>query len=334
MKYPIFILLLCLHNVVCSSADDDLNKASNERKKLDALLLSVQPDVANRTFSIDVEREIVRGAQIHSALLANDQEKVKEFMPRQGAVRSFVWWLYALGQTSFSEGTFLMSDTDDFAILSYLKDCPGVYERISTHFKGEGELHQWGYDINDLPTKTIKRTILFGKAGRDAADNNLIFIKPETWGTASWGHFIMHALQVPLCVARKVPYLQYLAGTDEDEGYQKERIPQKIWCDFVYILDQLSKSESLEASTIKKEAAARGIAYMVHALQKIDPKNNELKVKVDAFISQLEEVYDNLDKRFGNEVVICNKKSALISSEVAEKAFKEIVRNRVLEVCV
>ncbi len=330
MKYTICILLLCLHNVAAGSADDE----SKERKQLHGILSFVQPDIANRALSIDVDREIVRGAQIHCALLANDQEKIKEFMPKQNAVRSLIWWLYALGQTSFSEGTFLMSDTDDFSILSYLKSSPGVYERISTHFKSEGEPHQWGYDIDDLPTKTIKRTILFGKAGRDAADNNLIFIKPETWGTSSWAHFIMHALQMPICVARKVPYLQYLAGTDDDKGYQKERIPQKIWYEFVFLLDQLNKTESLDAPIIKKEAAARGIAYMVHTLQQIDPKNNELQAKIDAFISQLENVYDNLDKRFGNEVVICNKKSALISTKVAEKVFKEIVKKRVLEVCV
>jgi hypothetical protein len=307
----------------------------------DSLVIEkLDPDVERPLIVVDVYKEIATGAQIHKILSSGEDDQIAKFKENYPeSVRSFIWWAYAKGQKKFSEGTFVVQDTPTFSILTFLKNCPGVYERYSTHFKHHAEKEpQFGFDIADLPTQTTKRTILFGKAGKDIKKQaDLIFIKPESWGTATWGHWIMHSLQLPLCVARKVPYLQYLAGTDDDPGYQKERIPNDVWYEFIDIITQIQTIEKekleIENEDFIAQAYQRGIAYMVDILNGLVVSDQEVALKVTGFIKKLNERFDHTDKRYGNEVVITLDEIQDVCPEVIEKLAQEHLRRYPVKIC-
>ncbi|MEX0848726.1 MAG: hypothetical protein WD055_00680 [Candidatus Dependentiae bacterium] len=314
---------------------------SNALLCADPLAIQVlDSDAERQLMMIDVRKEIASGAQIHQALSSGKDSQIVQFQDNYPeSIRSFVWWVYAKGQKKFSEGTFVVQDTPTFSILTFLKSCPGVYERCSTHFKYNVEKEpQFGFDIADLPTQTTKRTILFGKAGKDIKKQaDLIFIKPESWGTATWGHWIMHSLQLPLCVARKVPYLQYLAGTDDDPGYQKERIPNDVWYEFIDLIAQI-QSVVAEEHKVKGEdfianAYQRGIAYMISVLDDLVVLDQEVALKVSLFIKKLNERFDHTDKRYGNEVVIVLDEVQEICPEVIEKLAQEHLQRYPVKIC-
>lgn len=325
MRY--FILLFSFWHMLYGAADECAGQ-----KALKEILEAVKSDVADRSFAIDVPREILRGAQIHHALLQNDQDRLQTFAPTQNGIRAFIWWLYALGGKSFYEGTFVLPDTPEGAILSYLKNNPAVYERRSTHFAEVGALAQWGFDIADLPTKTTKRTILFGKAGEDADGNDLIFIKPETWGTATWPHYVMHAGSACVAYARKFRVLQFLTGSDDDEGYYKERIPKALADDFNVLMQKLEDSQGLSEDQ-KEQNHAKSISQMFAILQNIETKDAELSAEVRLLVEQLLATYDHITLRTGNEVIVLHEQMDDSMQQAAQILFKELIKKRVLGSC-
>lgn len=104
-----------------------------------------------------------------------------------------------------------------------------------------------------------------------------------------------------------------LLKTDDDPSYRKERVPADIIADYRDIITQLTQKGTIsaaESQSLLKEAVVLGIQHMYKHAQELQAQlkdldsEQELVSKINKFLNDLENDYDNLDIRFGREVIL------------------------------
>ena len=302
-----------------------------------AMLAAVKDDVSKHNPAIDdLEPAILTGCALHNALMKGHKDFVKVFKKTHDqhaqSARALLWFYYALGvhkKQSFSEGTFVVQDSEDYAIFAFLNGCSKAYKRPSTHFKTYSKFAkkqgldetQRGIDITGLPPCTYKRTVLFGQVD---SERHLIFIKPEKYGLSTWWDYAMHSVDCAASLGRKWYYLQFLLGSDDDAGNKKDRIPQKLKNDYSILVKKLEQQGLLStdhsSTLLQNQADAWGIQKMELHLAtykgKLIQKEHELLHKeVSDMYEVIHKKFDHISMRWGNEVHITKKTAEHISKE-------------------
>ncbi|BDC34922.1 hypothetical protein Noda2021_08800 [Candidatus Dependentiae bacterium Noda2021] len=192
---------------------------------------------------------------------------------------------------------------------------PFAYSRISSHYKDEQKkFRQYGidvrYDKNSAALALLpigKRHIVFGKI-EDAQNRNLIYIKPENYGIYSTYEKAMHGKEfVQAQSVKMLPKfknllredifntLQEYIGTDDDELFRKERVPQ----DFIVKFSEAIKpfcTTPQERKEYLTQAAKQGIKVSVSRKM---PKNI-----IEQLGREFDALYDYTDLRSGREVIL------------------------------
>lgn len=167
---------------------------------------------------------------------------------------------------------------------------PYAYRRSSSHFNDAG-LVQFGIDMRDtdnvtkdwLPGK--KRHLLFGKTGRLGP----IFIKFEDYGLVGTDWLGHAAKYVQKNVLPKGPG-------------KREHVPEEVTKRFKSLLTKVpeTRKKQLNANNAK---FIKDIYVTVQQLAK-DPRNATYYTDAQEFVKYLQNNFDNLDMRRGNEVII------------------------------
>ncbi len=260
-----------------------------------------------------LELQVEEGKELYKNITGENREAYTAALNEKqyfGQVVVFLKWLHAIAEVKgqqFEEGTFMIDDPDNH-VYAFLSGCPGAYDRRSSHlvdyFKLEDSSragYMKGIDVVGKATWTnpfghselseregYKRHLLFCDVG------GRLFVKPENWGTSVWDA-IPHGLEFIVAQARKTPALQPYVGTDDDEGYRKERIPGDILKRYLAILDS-NREKSI------KRAKAFGIQEIVRqliALKKLDRESSP----AGELLRDIKGKYPDLGV-FGNEVSI------------------------------
>lgn len=271
---------------------------------------------------------VLEGALVHydiskgyKELLENNENK--EDLNKKAA--NFVWFCFALAiskDQSFEEGTFLISDPN-LQLYKFLAEL-GQY-RKSSHFNSYAKVtrkeyavsSQMGLDLNNLPAG--KGTLLFGKINEDSKkpESDFMFIKPENYGV-NWFSFPLHAQEYLFAQLRKrLPTAINPLGTDDEEYYRKERIPADVanaYSNIIKEIEELSIEKNInfgiDFKENLKEAHGLGINFIYSQLPILLNLENlsenikdELKVLKD-LLESANLKYDNLELRFGREVIL------------------------------
>ncbi len=186
------------------------------------------------------------------------------------------------------------------ASIPWLAGNPFGYSRISSHYI-YSEPEQFGIDIrwnaNDnvcqdwLPEN--KTHILFGKD----------FIKLENHGMATVNDFAGHTGEWLYAQGRKG--LPSLFGSDDQEGYRKERVPAIELKEFAKLLKDLKVADK-EAQDYCANAKQHGIKDMYRiakALYSISDEHAQRTI-INPYLDRLKHTYDYLEQRQGNEVML------------------------------
>lgn len=178
---------------------------------------------------------------------AKELTEVERYLHTKGYQKYFakdiMWALYDIAaerKLYFTEGTFVLEDKN-LALFNYLTSIQETYLRSSSHFKKYNTRH-YGLDLAGLPCN--KRTILFGHL-----NGNLIFIKPENFGTKNISDTIEHGKEYIIAQARKIEFLRNLfnLASDQDPEFKKERIPANLIQRFSALIKKLEPDTQTQA---------------------------------------------------------------------------------------
>lgn len=251
---------------------------------------------------------ILKGVLFDDAIRNNNKEIIeiinKDF---NDSIVALIWFYYAIAiykNQPFKSGTFTIVDPN-FRIFDLLKENLKSYERISSHFKEYAKFInrpefkiQYGLDLGKTLPKS-KGTILFGKI---SDRKNLIFIKPEEFGTKKVGHIIRHGFGYAQSLLRKkipwladkakdyftkslIEYLESYVETDDDPKFRKERIPLDLLKDYLDILNDLEETKIYKNPNDIKYLINEGTAF---GIQKMHERTNEFETKIKSELLKLE----------------------------------------------
>ncbi|MCX5924798.1 MAG: hypothetical protein NT124_00665 [Candidatus Dependentiae bacterium] len=259
-------------------------------------------------------------------------------------LRAIIWSLFAIaaqkGQ-SFDEGTFVIEDQNNY-LYRWLATFPGAKQRLATHFQEYPGITYYGLNIKNLPHNHT--TLLCGSFTHNANNKQYVFIKPELHGVEEWGEWASHGVGLFQSKARKhIPGAQALFGSDDQEGWRKERVPSAISNLFGTIIKLANKGwahswlspashHKNNPATLIKNGKTGGIWKMREIVHAIDEKTipaqkkaefKDLKTRFEAECKK----YDHLDIRKGREVILTPKdfqvSPYVAASEAEEKEEKE-----------
>lgn len=382
MKFTRWLKALCISLLLCTSTFHPMEEFVNIEKlpihnlsQDFASLFTLLGKYAEKRNYGALEQDLILGAACNYALLNNDQafiQAISDPKVQPHAIRGLIWFYYLLGakkNQAFQEGTFTIIHPRAQSVLNFLnhfphkgliellqvklptlKSTPESYERISSHFKafmqetGKKEPH-FGLDIDQLPEG--KQTLLYGMVDKE---RNLIFIKPENFGTLDIVSLAIHGLDWFKSIAVKSPLKNYLGDwlpSDDDPKNRKERIPSALLKSYIDFINAIERTKLLKGvEEFEKEAAAYGIQKMQSNLnflvsvmltdfrKKARPENKQafgdLIDQGNAVLREIKQ-YDHLQYRFGREVILTKQEFAIITPADYEKlkayALKVIIPN-------
>lgn len=267
--------------------------------------------------------QILLGEKVYSDILKNNKEK--NVLSIDENVKNLIWFLFAMAiakNQGFEEGTFVIEDPE-FKIYDYLKDIS--LSRHSSHFKEHAKT-QMGIDVLGLPAE--KQTLLFGIANKD---KQLIFIKPENYGVYTWWDTIMHGVEFGHAQGRK--WLPATFGSDDQENWRKERVPKDAISKYKSLRQELLTANLIQPALEPKDININTIYIELKnwlaqnesegLVASVSEQNKSIIDKVQAFKKELEDKYDNLDIRYGREVILLQKSLENISN-LYENTIKEL----------
>ena len=272
-------------------------------------------DIDKRTEFVE---SVLRGAVINNEILNFDIDLMSS-ENKVSQVRDLINYYFALaiakGQ-SFHEGSFIISNSQAQKLFSFLVSIPEASQRPSSHFKELG-LKQYGLDVTSLLQD--KGHLLFA-----LIDDGSLFIKPENFGISGVYNFVMHGGELVVAQARKpwaqklIPLLGHIFGTDQQAGFRKERIPEDILKKYQTLLETLSIEDS---QTHIVNAQKYGIQSIYNKLCELcDLKASQINIEIiQEFKRSLEEKYDNLTCRFGEEVILTQDEFDIFTPEIIAK---------------
>lgn len=242
-----------------------------------------------------IEAYIGGGKQIYEQILDGRLATVPKNQAAHWA-GALTWYLMKQAhdqEEGFTNGSFILQDKDE-RIFKFLHGLSGTYNRISSHLKGRSDEQHRGIDVphgflpNGCEHLLFFRTTL---PNREEAT----FIKPEDHGTSLTNvrHLVCHGLGFVQSVAKK--QLPSVFGSDDSEGFRKERVPAATLAAFRVLIQNKSPEERTK---LMADAKLWGIGFMYTTIHKIAPNHD--------FIKKLEKQFPNgpLEKRTGREVMI------------------------------
>ncbi len=260
-----------------------------------------------------LKQRIIEGRELFDALMTGNAPLVKNSETYFDTLVSLAWGIYDRAvekDGGFYDGTIVILDPDG-RIFSFLHTyahrmwdnttyesryattkCHG-YPRHSTHFPEE-KITQWGIDMRAPSGKgleallpTGKRHILFGKLS-----SGRTFLKFEEYGLCVRdGSIVAHGLGYVRSIVRKV------TATNDGKYTRREDIPHwvsKLYRKFVH-------KAARHTVTIPKNP--HSIHEMYRTAQLVQDVSC-LKKRARKFIKELEEHFDHLHIRRGNEVIM------------------------------
>ncbi|CAF0941676.1 unnamed protein product [Didymodactylos carnosus] len=274
----------------------------------------------------NIFHNVLYGA-LFNYLLINKDDRIT-LLHGVKSIISLIWFYYAIAvnrDQTFVEGTFTVvskeeKDSDIDSLLAYLIRFGTA--RISSHFTALAKLlHQqrahYGLDMPELPAD--KKTILFGKINQMKSN---IFIKPENAGfdisksLKSWTklkELMKHSHEYILCRLRKraakmkdgrvKTYLVRNYGTDDEENYRKERVPNAVLKQYEKIIKKTASSKAVYNRQMK-EAEAYGIQKMYEDVEQLESSKFVSQSEVIQFLKTINDTYDYINYRFGREVIL------------------------------
>ena len=274
---------------------------------------------------------IFDGALLFYALTHNDalSNDIKVHMPlsvtegRVDQIRDIINYFFALAiykDQPFHEGTFMLhypKARNVFEFFHELKDAstPVGYQRRCSHLRGFNlEDQTFGVDVPRLPEN--KSTVLHILVNSDDRGYDSVFVKPENYGTKTFWDLFAHAGELFYTQAKKphvqaiVPVLRRLVGTDQEEGFRKERIPQRVVDLYEKALAILGKNED-EGKFLIGEAKKFGISFIAQQLEQLvsilRETHNPYYTQIETILKEATEGYDKVKLRIGQEVVLADE---------------------------
>ncbi len=226
-------------------------------------------------------------------------EEIKDKTKEEQAV-GLIWYLTDLAEKKapqFKEGTFVIHDPNK-VIFNFLKTMEQADLRISTHFAGVSSKH-FGVNIDAGMLPRGKQHLLFGELEKDLS--GFTFIKPENYGVKGTQHFLGHFHDLIFSLGRKA--IPSLFGSDQAEGYYRERVPPKLQKMFV---------ELKALSVNPKQYSGAGFRHWLKALSTMLPQESKReefyamrKNFQDALNKEVQDKkLDHLEHRTGEEIII------------------------------
>ncbi|MCL5876080.1 MAG: hypothetical protein M1114_06430, partial [Candidatus Dependentiae bacterium] len=236
-----------------------------------------------------------------------------------------IWRFYAHAlqkKQGFEEGTFYLPTEASQKIFDYLRGyvelvkdektsgvsgvTPGLsgnpfaYPRISSHYT-HSEPEQYGIDIRFNAQEDVKTLLPEGKTHILFGRN---FIKIENHGLATINDFAGHTGEFFFAQGRKL--MPAIFGSDDQEGYRKERVPRDELNLFKQLLADLQVSGK-ECEGYYENAKKHGIQDMyriARALHSNYAGQENLTIRIDEYLKRLETDYSYLEQRMGKEVML------------------------------
>lgn len=271
------------------------------------------------------KQQVSKGGLYASYVLQGHIDKVPQ-NTRQELLSSLValnWYFYIEQlnknneEEGFEEGAFLIPKSFMPLFSRYLEMVkqeghninggnsgpnPFAYYRNSSHLQKLTKNKHIGIDVCFSQEQGVQAMLPGGQRHLLVIDydhDDLVYIKPENYGISNWEDTAHHGFEFIVAQARKTPIIQKTLGmkSDDDESYKKERIP----ADVKKAYQKLSKTHNLD-----EKAAEIGIFAMykntINHLKTIS--DTQLRKPLEEFTTKLEETYDHLDVRIGNEIIL------------------------------
>jgi hypothetical protein len=241
--------------------------------------------------------------QIHS-VLNFDEDKV-------ATARDIMNYFFALAVNKkqwFEEGTFMVHHSGANNIFEFLKSAGSG--RPSSHFK-KLKLDQYGLDIPGMPE--YKTHLLFAELAP-----NVLFVKPENYGLGFSG-VVGHSWEFVIAQSRKL-----VPGADQAAGMRKERIPSGALSRYADLLESLSIDPDLQDIYLT-EARDLGIQSIYTKLLVFEDDFKDVAdlESIQNFKRNLEDEYDYLKRRFGQEVILGEQELNLFTPEFLQNLVDE-----------
>lgn len=238
-----------------------------------------------------------------------------------------IWRFYAHAlqkKQGFEEGTFYLPTEESQKIFEYLRGyvdfvkdektsgvsgvTPGLsgnpfaYPRISSHYT-HSEPEQYGIDIRFNAQEDVEALLPEGKTHILFGRN---FIKIENHGLATINDFAGHTGEFFFAQGRKL--MPAIFGSDDQEGYRKERVPRDELRLFKQLLTDLQVLGK-ECDDYHENAKKHGIKDMyriARALHHNYAEQEDLAIRIDEYLKRLETDYgySYLEQRTGKEVML------------------------------
>ena len=242
---------------------------------------------------------------------------------------NIMWYLQAKGESmkgAFESGAFSIADPNH-NIRSFLDSCPEAYQRKSSHISQfqaqEGGRHR-GIDCYGDASKTNellpygKQTLLYGalnKGGSMPEDrlwlkmesHGCMLCPPSGGGDADGPRRAMNEHDYHALVGHAKSFAE-TRGEGSKEGSFKERIHKNVENPFKALLKSFNSNPEIRGilNQDKPLDKSQGVRVIYsNAKQALEAATNPAdKERIQDFIKGIEDKYDNLHVRIGNEVIL------------------------------
>jgi hypothetical protein len=272
---------------------------------------------------------IQKGQLLMKGILSGAREPSRDHEASQLELAQLTWfltWCALKKKQGAHEASFAIEIEPDSRIYHFLTSAPYSYQRPSSHYMGRSERSRdyssylmassqhHAVDVHNSPMPAKKRTILFELVDTMSGPKNLLFFRPENFGTRTYGDYAMHSLEFVESVQRK----SGANGGDDASGMQKERIPDAAKKGFAALLQHLQQNRAIYDPILSKLpgiydltkaldfAKLYGIAFMFEFIRGIETQADcprEFKNFSDP-VKKTWESLDHLDKRTGREIYL------------------------------
>lgn len=302
------------------ATDDESSKITLHKVIVfDLKMTELEDDAPWGKGKLVMNKLVTKGKEYIDEIKTNNIEHLK-------GIVNLVWYFYSLAAKKgqdFEQGTFGIKDYKD-VICEFLCKCEIAYSRTnfeaygikapivmtSHYYEHKDKMEQFGIDIpreyrNSLILPKGMTHILFGLI----PEGNL-FLKPEDYGIGNPMDLIDHSVDYAMSKIRKI---DGIGNGDEQKGMRKERVPKNVLNAWQKLFDNyFGESNTVDTIEFYKAGKTYGISHMLYIInnsKEFNIENETYKQKREklGFKLFLKQIYDNLDSRTGNEVVLTNE---------------------------